>query len=69
MSPDGEILGRTILAGRSPRTLRRDEQLLLTDFSALAASILNSDLAQIVPESRLEATSSGEAEQPSGSRM
>lgn len=69
LSPDGEILGCIIMAGRSPRRLRRDEQMLLADFSALAASILTNDLAQIVPESRLEATSSGEAEQPSGSRM
>lgn len=69
LGPDGKILGCIILAGRSPRRLRQEQQLLLADFSALAASILTSDLAQIVPESGLDATSFGREEQPSGSRL
>ena len=68
LSADGEILGCLILAGRSPRRLRRDQQLLLADFSALAASILIIHLAQIVPESELSAPSSDVLEKVEHSR-
>ena len=64
LSADGEILGCLIMAGRSPKRLRQDQQVLLADFSALAASILISDLAQIVLESELNAASSEEVKKP-----